>query len=67
MNHVSILEVSDKVDKAIGSGFASIDDMRLQVGWEPLETDYSEAHFMTKNYAPADSMLDNLEGGEMNE
>ena len=67
VNHVSILEVADKVDKAIGSGFASIDDMRLQVGWEPLETDYSEAHFMTKNYAPADSMLDNLEGGEMNE
>ena len=67
VNHVSILEVADKVDKAIGSGYASIDDMRLQVGWEPLETDYSEAHFMTKNYAPADSMLDNLEGGEMNE
>lgn len=67
VNHVSILEVADKVDKAIGSGFASIDDMRLQVGWEPLDTDFSKAHFMTKNYAPADSMLDNLEGGEMNE
>lgn len=63
VNHVSILEVADKVDKAIGSGFASIDDMRLQVGWEPLETDYSEAHFMTRNYAPADEMVRPMEDG----
>lgn len=67
VNHASILEVADKVDKAIGSGFANIDDMREQVGWEPLNTDFSKAHFMTKNYAPADTMLDSLEGGETNE
>lgn len=67
VNHVSILEVADKVDKAIGSGFANIDDMRAQVGWEPLDTDFSKAHFMTKNYAPADTMLDPMEGGETNE
>lgn len=64
VNHVSILEVADKVDKAIGSGFANIDDMREQVGWIPLNTDFSKAYFITKNYAPADTMLDSLEGGE---
>lgn len=64
VNHMSILEVADKVDKAIGSGFANIDDMRKQVDWEPLNTEFSQAHFMTKNYAPAEYMLDPLEGGE---
>lgn len=64
INHMSILEVADKVDKAIGSGFANIDDMRKQVDWEPLNTEFSKAHFMTKNYAPADAVLDSLEGGE---
>lgn len=67
VNHMSILEVADKVDKAIGSGFANIDDMRKQVDWEPLDTEFSKAHFITKNYAPADTALDPLEGGEKNE
>lgn len=66
VNHVSILEVADKVDKAIGSGVANIDDMRVQFNMEPLNTDYSKAHFITKNYAPADTALDSLEGGETN-
>lgn len=67
VNHVNILEVADKADKAISSGIACIDDMRKQVGWIPLDTDFSKAHFMTKNYAPADTMLDPLEGGENDE
>lgn len=64
VNHMSILEVADKVDKAIASGVASIDDMRLQFNMEPLATDFSTAHYITKNYAPAESALNSLEGGE---
>lgn len=64
VSHMSILEVADKVDKAIGSGFATVDDMRKQVDWEPLNTEFSQTCFMTKNYAPAETMLDPMEGGE---
>lgn len=64
VNHMSILEVADKADKAIASGIANIDDMRILFDMQPLNTDYSRAHFITKNYALADTALDSLEGGE---
>lgn len=64
VNHMSILEVADKADKAIASGIANIDDMRKLFNMNPLDTDFSTAHFITKNYALADTALDSLEGGE---
>lgn len=64
INHVDILEIGDAVDKLVASGFASIDDLRKRTGMQLLNTDFSKAHFITKNYAPADSSLNNLEGGE---
>lgn len=64
VNHVSILEVADKADKAIASGIANIDDMRERFNMNPLNTDFSKAHFITKNYELADKALDALEGGE---
>lgn len=64
VNHMSILEVADKADKAIASGIANIDDMRTLFDMEPIGTDYSTAHFITKNYAPADKALDLMEGGD---
>lgn len=69
INYVDILEVADKADKAIASGLASIDELRPRVRLKPLETDFSTAHFMTKNYDLADNLLKNLnkEGGEEDE
>lgn len=66
INYVDILEVADKADKAIASGLASIDDLRPRVRLKELGTDFSKAHFMTKNYDLAENMLKNLqsEGGE---
>jgi HK97 family phage portal protein len=66
INYVDILEVADKADKAIASGVASIDDIRPRVRLKPLDTEFSTAHFITKNYELAENMLKNLdgEGGE---
>lgn len=65
INYVDILEVADKADKAIASGLASIDDLRPRVRLNPLNTDFSTSHFITKNYELAENMLKNLqeEGG----
>lgn len=63
INHIDILEVGDKVDKAISSGTASIDEMRERLGWPELGTDFSKAHWMTKNYALAEDMLNGEEKG----
>ena len=64
INHIDILEVADKVDKAISSGVTNIDEMRKRLGMHTLETDFSQAHWMTKNYALAEDMLNNAEGRE---
>lgn len=65
INHVDILEVADKIYNAVGSGVATIDDMRKRLGWKPLGTDFSEQFFVTKNYVPAKEMLNGtVEGGE---
>lgn len=64
INHVDILEVGDKVDKAIASGFACIDDMRKRCGWQPLNTEFSTSHFITKNYDLAENALKKEQGGK---
>ena len=64
INHVDILEVADKVDKAISSGLTNIDEMRKRLGMNALETEFSQAHWMTKNYALAEDMMKNAEGRE---
>lgn len=65
INHIDILEAADKVDKLIGCGVANIDDMRNRIGWQPLNTDFSKAHWLTKNYRLATNALQELErGGE---
>lgn len=63
INHIDILEVADKVDKAVSSGAFSIDEVRERLGKEALNTEFSMAHWMTKNYALAEDML-NAEGSE---
>lgn len=60
INYVDILEIADNADKAISSGLASIDDLRPRVRLPKLNTEFSKAHFMTKNYELADNVLKNL-------
>lgn len=63
INHIDILEVADKVDKAVSSGAFCIDEVRERLNKEALNTEFSTAHWMTKNYALAEDML-NAEGSE---
>lgn len=64
INHIDIFEIADKADKAISSGLASIDEMRKHANMSELNTAFSQAHWMTKNYALAEDMLNNEEGSE---
>lgn len=65
INHVDILEVADKIYNAIGSGCANIDDMRKRLGWKPLGTEFSKQFFLSKNFVPAEEMLNaTMKGGE---
>lgn len=66
INHVDILDVAQGIYNAIGSGAVNIDDMRNRLGLPPLDTEFSKQFFVTKNYVPAEDMLNNpnVKGGE---
>ena len=61
INHIDILDVAEKVDKLISSGTCNIDEVRSKVGMNPLNTEFSQTHWITKNYSTSE---DALKGGE---
>lgn len=64
INHIDILDVAEKVDKLIASGSMCVDEIRDKLGIERLNTEFSQTHFITKNYDTAENRL---KGGEGNE
>lgn len=69
INHVDILEVAQAIYNAIGSGAVNIDDIRTRMGMEALGTPFSTQYWLSKNFVPAESMMNgsNVEGGEISE
>lgn len=57
INHIDVLEVADKVDKAISSGVASVDEIRERLSMEPLNTEFSMKHWITKNYTSEETAV----------
>lgn len=51
INHIDLLDVSEKAEKLISSGICSIDDLLLVLDREPLNTEFSRKHWITKNYS----------------
>ena len=64
IKHIDLLDVSTAIDKLIASGAFCINDIRRLVGETVINEPYANEHFMTKNYAPASEVTNNLEGGE---
>ena len=71
INHIDILDVAEKADKLIASGTCCIDEVRGIIGFDKLNTEFSQQHFITKNYDTVENRLigdiDNKKGGENNE
>jgi hypothetical protein len=57
INHFDILDVADKADKLVASGVASIDEVRRVLDMPALETEFSQKHWITKNYSDVSSSL----------
>lgn len=60
MKHVDLLSVATAVDKLIASGAFCINDIRKLVGEEPIDEPWAWQHWMTKNYSPAEDVLNAL-------
>lgn len=63
INHIDILNVAEKVDKLISSGTCDVDEVREKVGMNPLNTEFSKTHWITKNYSTSEEALKG--GGEV--
>lgn len=57
ISHVDILDVADKVDKAISSGVVCIDEMRKRLDMPELGDELGKKHFVTKNYSATEDAL----------
>lgn len=66
VKHIDLLSVATSIDKLISSGAFTINDIRAAVGDEPINEDWANQHFMTKNYSTVEDLLKAIEGGENN-
>lgn len=66
IKHIDILESATAVDKLISSGCYSINDIRKFMGEEPIDEEWANKHFITKNYTDIEEFLKQLERGEGN-
>lgn len=55
--HTDIMSVAESVDKLIACGSLNIDEVRELIGFNTLNTEFSQTFFMTKNYATAENTL----------
>ena len=66
ISHVDILDVADKVMNIVGSGTVCIDEVRERIDKQPLGNDLGKHHFVTRNYATPEEVLEPTEKNEEN-
>lgn len=64
VKHIDLFDVAPNVEKLISSGMFTIDDVRSKLGEQPLDTDFSQAFYLTKNFTPAEDMRENTDKGK---
>lgn len=56
IRHINILEVAQAVDKILASGVLNINELRKLVGYNEIDEEFANKHWMTKNYSLAEGM-----------
>lgn len=67
IEHVDLLRSSTQIDKLIGSGACSVNDILILAGDEPIDAEWAWKHYITKNYAEMEKYYKTFEGGEDNQ
>lgn len=60
IKHVDILESATSIDKLISSGCYSINQIRDMLGELPIDEEFADKFFITKNYSTAEDLLKGL-------
>jgi HK97 family phage portal protein len=58
VRYSDIFDVANPIDKLIGSGAFSVNDIRTRLGLEVIDEPWADQHWMTKNYSPADELME---------
>ncbi len=64
INHHDIFEIASNFYNLIGSSAYNVDQLREKLGDEPLNTDWSKKHFISKNFQEINEFLSTSKGGE---
>ena len=67
IKHMEILEIAANVEKLIGSGALTINEVREATGYDALKEEFANKSYMTKNFSTADKILDSVERRETDE
>lgn len=67
IHHRDLFGIATGVSNLISSGVMCIDEVREELGKEPLNTWWSQKHFITKNFEEIERFLKTVEGGEKSE
>lgn len=66
IKHIDLLEASSGIEKLVGSGVESINDIRGLLGQPLINEPWAWEHFITKNYSTVAEALAAMEEGETN-
>ncbi len=64
IHHRDVFGVAAGVSNLISSSVMCVDEVRAELGYAPLNTEWSSKHFITKNFEEINRFLANPEGGE---
>lgn len=63
ITHRDILEIGQQVNQLIASSTMNVDEVRHEIGMEPLNTPWSKIYFMSLNNTPTENMVKPVEEG----
>lgn len=56
-----VFDLANPIDKLIGSGAFSVNDVRARLSLPRISEEWADQHWMTKNYSPADELLNSTD------
>ena len=62
--HFDMFAQANNVDKLVSSGVFTVNMILQAAGIPPIDEEWADEHFITKNYAPIAEVLKSVQGGE---
>lgn len=64
VKHIDIFDIATPIEKLISSGVFTINDILKVLKMPAISEEWANQHFITKNYATIQDLLESLKGGE---